>query len=70
MSGSGLAAFIRTTPTNLMMAVKTYKAKARVLRGGSFSYTARYARCAYRSGARPDDWGSYFGFRVAVSPCR
>ncbi len=40
----------------------------RVLRGGSFFYLAELVRCAYRSWDSPNHRGSYFGFRVVVSP--
>jgi len=38
----------------------------RVLRGGSFYYNERYARCAARYGNSPNHWN--LGFRVVVSP--
>jgi formylglycine-generating enzyme required for sulfatase activity len=38
-----------------------------VVRGGSWDYPRRYARCAYRRGGPPDDFGSALGFRVVVS---
>lgn len=40
----------------------------RVLRGGSFSNSGRYVRCALRDGYYPYNRGSHFGFRVVVSP--
>jgi formylglycine-generating enzyme required for sulfatase activity len=40
----------------------------RVLRGGSFGYRARYARCAYRLRLGPDNSGKDIGFRVALAP--
>jgi formylglycine-generating enzyme required for sulfatase activity len=40
----------------------------RVLRGGSFILDAGGARCAFRDGLNPDNWGRLFGFRVVVSP--
>lgn len=40
----------------------------RVLRGGSCVSGCGYARCAYRLRNRPNYWGGYIGFRVAVSP--
>ena len=40
----------------------------RVLRGGSFDDTRRYARCASRSGFYPNGGWSDLGFRVVVSP--
>ena len=41
---------------------------ARVLRGGSFYFSADVVRCASRSGGNPDFRTSYRGFRVVVSP--
>ncbi len=38
----------------------------RVLRGGSFYYDRRYARCACRSDGGPRFWNVYRGFRVGV----
>jgi formylglycine-generating enzyme required for sulfatase activity len=38
----------------------------RVVRGGSFTYDARFVRCAVRSGYRV--WLDNSGFRVCVSP--
>jgi formylglycine-generating enzyme required for sulfatase activity len=43
-------------------------ARARVLRGGSWSSEAAYSRCAYRGGLGPDDRYWSFGFRVVASP--
>jgi iron(II)-dependent oxidoreductase len=40
----------------------------RVLRGGSFLSSRRYARCACRGGRNPDLRYNYVGFRVVVSP--
>jgi formylglycine-generating enzyme required for sulfatase activity len=40
----------------------------RVVRGGAFSSSARYARCAYRNGDDPDDGGRYGGCRLVVVP--
>ena len=40
----------------------------RVLRGGSFDYNRRSARCAYRYRLNPDLTYNYVGFRVVVSP--
>jgi formylglycine-generating enzyme required for sulfatase activity len=37
------------------------------LRGGSWDYEARDARCAYRPGLVPDFFGLSVGFRVVVS---
>ena len=40
----------------------------RVVRGGScISYT-QYCRSAYRAGRKPNDWTSYLGFRLVLSP--
>jgi len=39
-----------------------------VLRGGSWSYVSRHARCAYRRGDLPVNWGLSIGFRVSLSP--
>jgi formylglycine-generating enzyme required for sulfatase activity len=41
---------------------------ARVLRGGSWGYFQRYARCACRYFSHPDDWNRTVGFRVVLSP--
>jgi iron(II)-dependent oxidoreductase len=41
---------------------------ARVLRGGSFAYDARFARCAYRYKGFPQNYSDGIGFRVAYSP--
>ena len=41
---------------------------ARVLRGGAFGGPVYRVRCAYRGRSYPDDWYSYIGFRVVVSP--
>ena len=38
----------------------------RVLRGGSWNYDARYARCAYRGGVTPSITYFNFGFRPAL----
>jgi formylglycine-generating enzyme required for sulfatase activity len=44
-------------------------AGARVLRGGSLSFTQRYARCASRFGFNPDSFFHFnVGFRVVFSP--
>jgi formylglycine-generating enzyme required for sulfatase activity len=40
----------------------------RVLRGGAFTFSTRYARCACRSQYIPDYWFNSVGFRVCVSP--
>ena len=40
----------------------------RVLRGGSWSDSGGFARCAYRAGYIPGLFGSDFGFRMMVSP--
>jgi formylglycine-generating enzyme required for sulfatase activity len=40
----------------------------RVLRGGSFGYDRRLARCAFRDLINPVNRNLYFGFRVCVSP--
>jgi gamma-glutamyl hercynylcysteine S-oxide synthase len=39
----------------------------RVLRGGSWNYDQRHARCAYRGNDPPDDRSDANGFRVVVS---
>ncbi|HQF63389.1 MAG TPA: SUMF1/EgtB/PvdO family nonheme iron enzyme [Anaerolineaceae bacterium] len=39
-----------------------------VVRGGSWDYVSRYARCAYRYGGSPDLRDVDFGFRVSLSP--
>jgi len=39
----------------------------RTVRGGSWLSIRRFARCAYRSGLGPDNFGSDFGFRL-ISP--
>ena len=39
---------------------------ARVLRGGSWSYSATYVRTAFRNYCTPSSWYSYIGFRVLV----
>ncbi|GIK10042.1 MAG: hypothetical protein BroJett001_21080 [Chloroflexota bacterium] len=45
------------------------KSILRVLRGGSFDFDSRNARCSCRSLDDPDDFFSdYFGFRVCASP--
>jgi len=41
---------------------------SRVLRGGAFSSSAGYARCACRGDSDPDDRYYGLGFRVVVSP--
>ncbi len=41
--------------------------KYRLLRGGSWSYTGRYCRGAYRFRIRPDSRDYYSGFRLVVS---
>ena len=41
---------------------------ARVLRGGSWGLDRYSARCSYRSGAGPDNFGGDLGFRVVCSP--
>ncbi|MFN8707288.1 MAG: SUMF1/EgtB/PvdO family nonheme iron enzyme [Planctomyces sp.] len=40
----------------------------RVYRGGSWSYSARVCRSAYRGSSAPSYRSSYLGFRVALSP--
>jgi formylglycine-generating enzyme required for sulfatase activity len=41
----------------------------RCVRGGSWSYINPVNfRCANRLGVSPDDWGSYFGFRLSAGP--
>jgi formylglycine-generating enzyme required for sulfatase activity len=40
----------------------------RVLRGGSFDFSARRARCAYRGWSYSNLFGWNYGFRIAVSP--
>jgi formylglycine-generating enzyme required for sulfatase activity len=40
----------------------------RVLRGGSWHYLRRSARCACRSGSHPHGGNDFIGFRVVVSP--
>lgn len=42
----------------------------RVLRGGSFTFNARGARCACRGRFFPDGGDGYVGFRLAVSLCQ
>ena len=39
----------------------------RVVRGGSWIFNHRYARCAFRYGDDPADFGYFVGFRVVVS---
>ncbi len=39
----------------------------RVLRGGSFIYGARLARCAFRNYLYPNSWFDHCGFRVCVA---
>jgi formylglycine-generating enzyme required for sulfatase activity len=39
----------------------------RVLRGGSWRWTAYYARSAYRRRLSPNSWGNDLGFRVVLS---
>jgi formylglycine-generating enzyme len=41
---------------------------ARVVRGGSWSLNRTSARCAFRGGAEPDDFFSFIGFRLVLSP--
>ncbi|NQS98376.1 MAG: formylglycine-generating enzyme family protein [candidate division Zixibacteria bacterium] len=41
------------------------KRSARVMRGGSWNYTERFLRCAYRNRAKPDMRNNYLGFRCA-----
>ena len=41
---------------------------ARVLRGGSWGLDRYSARCSYRSGAGPDNFGGDLGFRLVCSP--
>ena len=43
---------------------------ARVLRGGSFYDSARFARCSVRARNPPDHWHRDFGFRVVLVPFR
>jgi formylglycine-generating enzyme required for sulfatase activity len=43
---------------------------ARVVRGGSFGYTSRLSRCAYRLLGFPGDLLRYLGLRVVLSPIR
>jgi len=40
----------------------------RVLRGGSWNYSAKYCRSAFRYGYNPGFRGNYVGFRLAYSP--
>ena len=40
----------------------------RVLRGGSFDFSMRRVRCAYRGWSYPNLFGWSYGFRVVVSP--
>ena len=40
----------------------------RVLRGGSFAYSSRFVRCAYRCWSGPGDRNYYIGFRILCSP--
>jgi len=40
----------------------------RVVRGGSWSINQWDARCAFRTGGFPDDFGGDLGFRVVISP--
>ena len=40
----------------------------RVLRGGSWLYDQRLARCAFRHGGIPDVFGDHVGLRVVLSP--
>jgi formylglycine-generating enzyme required for sulfatase activity len=39
----------------------------RVLRGGAWGLGRRYARCAFRGGTGPDDYGFTIGFRVVLA---
>jgi formylglycine-generating enzyme required for sulfatase activity len=39
----------------------------RVVRGGSWDLDRRGGRCAFRDGARPDDFGYDLGVRVVLS---
>ncbi len=39
-----------------------------VVRGGSFDYDARYARCAFRLRGIPNYFDWHYGFRVVVTP--
>jgi serine/threonine-protein kinase len=48
--------------------LKTSNDVLRVLRGGSFDFSARRARCAYRGWSYPNLFGWNYGFRVVVSP--
>lgn len=41
---------------------------SRVLRGGSWLNDRRFARCAFRLGARPVNFNDHLGFRVVVVP--
>ena len=41
---------------------------SRVLRGGAFSFTERFVRCAFRFWYLPDYWVNDIGFRVVLSP--
>ena len=47
---------------------KPDRAVRRVFRGGIYFFSAGYCRPAYRSGYRPDDRFSSFGFRVVLAP--
>ncbi|HKV08773.1 MAG TPA: SUMF1/EgtB/PvdO family nonheme iron enzyme [Thermoanaerobaculia bacterium] len=42
--------------------------RRRVVRGGTFFYVSRNARCAVRLGLDPDDRLGYVGFRVVAAP--
>jgi formylglycine-generating enzyme required for sulfatase activity len=40
----------------------------RVMRGGAFSFAAKYVRCAFRSVSSPNYRNYFIGFRVVASP--
>ena len=48
--------------------LRVSKERTRVLRGGSFSYTGGYLRCASRIYGHPDHRNDFIGFRVVASP--
>lgn len=42
----------------------------RIVRGGAFSASVKYARCAFRDAVLPDIRSDGFGFRIAISPIK